>query len=75
VVGLDGVDDVGRFPVLLGQVGADEGVGPLDLVVHGLADVVEQAGPLGPLDVEAEFRGHHAGQGRHFQECCSTFWE
>ena len=39
----------------------------LDLVVHRLADVVEQAGAFGLLHIQAQFRGHHAAQKGHFE--------
>ena len=34
----------------------------LDLVVDGLAEVVQQAGALRELDVDAELGGHDAGE-------------
>ena len=36
-------------------------------MVHGLADVVEQPGPLGRVHVHAQFGGHQAGQMSHFR--------
>ena len=48
--------------VLLGDGGADGGVGPLGLVVDALADVVQQAAELGRLDVGAELRGDDRGE-------------
>ena len=41
---------------------ADRGVRALDLVVDGLADVVEQAAHLGDLDVGADLGGDDRGQ-------------
>ena len=67
MVGHDGVENVAGFTEFLGQVRADDGVGAFDLVVNGLAKVVEQAGALGPFYVHAQFGGHDAGQGGHFQ--------
>ena len=58
----DGVDDLLGLAELLGQVRADDGVGAFDLVVHGLADVVQQPGAFGLLLVEAEFGRHDAAQ-------------
>ena len=49
----------------LSEVGADLGVAALDLVVGGLADVVQQAAPPGQVAVQADLFGHHAGQKRH----------
>src|SRR4051794_1123698 len=54
VVGRDPVHDLERHVVLLGDARADAGVRPLDFVVDGLADVVEQAADLGSLDVGAQ---------------------
>jgi hypothetical protein len=48
--------------VALGDLGADLGVRSFDLVVDGLADVVEQAAHLGGLDVGAELGGDDRGQ-------------
>ena len=46
--------DLERQVVALGDLGADRGVRALDLVVDGLADVVQQAAHLGDLDVGAD---------------------
>ena len=51
----DGVDDLGALVVPPGQVGADLGVSALDLVVHSLADIVQQAGAPRELAVQAQF--------------------
>ena len=45
-----------------GDLGADGSVRALDLVVDGLADVVEQAAELGGLDVGAQLGGDDAGE-------------
>ena len=63
----DGMDDVLAFVVLFGDVGANEGMGPFDLMVDGLADIMQQASTLGLFDIHAQFRGHHAAQGRDLQ--------
>ena len=49
----------------LEEVGADGGVAAFDVVVDGLADVVEQAGPAGDGAVQAQFVRHHLGQEGH----------
>ena len=49
--------DLERQVVPLGDRGADGRVRPLDLVVDGLADVVQQAAHLGDLDVRADLGG------------------
>src|SRR5450756_1567172 len=62
VVRLDGVAHALRLAVLLAELLRDVGVRTVDLVVHGLADVVQQAGALGDLDVGAQLGGHDAGE-------------
>ena len=48
---------------------------PFDLVVDGLADVVEQAAELGDLHVGAELGGDDAGESSDVSlTCLSTFW-
>ena len=37
------------------------------LVVHGLAQIMQQPRPLGFLHVKTKFRGHDAAQKSHFQ--------
>ena len=58
VVGVDGVDDFLALLVLPGQLHADGDMGAFDLVVDGLAQVVEQTGPLGGGDIDADLGGH-----------------
>ena len=41
-------------------------MGAFDLVVHGLADVVQQTRALGSLNVQTQLRGHQAHQVRDF---------
>jgi hypothetical protein len=60
-MGLDGVDDFLGFLVLAGHFHADGDVAALDLVVDGLAKVVEQSGALGGGDVHAQLGGDKAG--------------
>ena len=67
VVGGDGVYDILALAVFFGDVRADQSVRALNFVVHGLADVVQQTGPLGAFDVHPQFGGHHAAQSRYFQ--------
>lgn len=38
----DGVDDVLAFVILFGDIGANEGMGPFDLMVDGLADIMQR---------------------------------
>src|SRR5215203_1263945 len=62
VVGADGADHVVGLAALLREAAPDQGVGALDLVVYGLAHVVEQGGAARDLHVGAEFLGHHAAE-------------
>ena len=61
MVGVDGVDDGLALMVLPGQLHADGDVGALHLVVDGLAQIVEQSGPLGLGHVGADLGGQQAG--------------
>src|SRR5262245_17127669 len=54
VVRGDRVDHLGREVVPLGDLGADRGMRSLDLVVDGLADVVEEAAHLGDGHVRTD---------------------
>ena len=53
------------FLVSAGQVHTDLDMAALDLVVHGLAQVVEQTGPLGGGHVRAQLRGQQPGDVGH----------
>ena len=53
--------------VLLGKIGADAEMGAFYLVVDGLADIVEQTGPLRLLDVELQFRRDNAADEGHLK--------
>ena len=46
------VDYVFGFTVTLDELCPDDGVGAFDFVIDGLADVVQQTGPLGCGNVE-----------------------
>ena len=67
MVGLDGVDDLRVLAVFFADVDADLHVASLDLVVKGLADVMQQAGTAGQLNVDTQFASHQAGQPGNFQ--------
>src|SRR6266542_388039 len=58
VVALHRMDDFVRLAELLQDLAAELEVCPFHLAVYRLADVVEEAGPLGHLDVRAELRRH-----------------
>src|SRR5690606_32419910 len=64
VVRLDAVHDGSRHAVAAAELRADLRVRALDLVVHRLADVVQQTAHLGDLDVGAKLGGKHARQPR-----------
>ncbi len=54
------------FLILAGHVHADRDVAALNLVVDGLAQVVEQTCALGDGDVRAQLRGNEPGDVGHF---------
>ena len=64
VVRLHRVDDVLALMVLAQELHAERDVGAFELVVDGLADIVQQAGALRRGDVRAELGCHHAGKMR-----------
>ena len=66
VVCADGVAHTLRLAVLAGQLLADLRVRPVDLVVDGLADVVQQTGTAGHLGVRAELGRHDTGEMGYF---------
>ena len=63
-MGGDAIDHLLGFAVAFDDFRADDGVHAFHLVVNGFADVVQEAGPLGGGDVQAQFRrdqGHQLG--------------
>lgn len=66
MVRLDRVDDLIVFPIFLGQVRADLGVGAFYLVIHRFPDVMQQSSPFGQRHVSADLRGHDPCQMGHF---------
>ena len=67
MVGLDGVDDLRVLAVFLADVNADLDMAALDLVVKGLADVMQQTGAAGQLDIDTQLTGHQTGQPGHLE--------
>ena len=67
VVGGDGADHLGLLPEAPRQVRPDGGVGPLDLMIDGLAEVVQQAGPPRQLLVQPQLRGDGPGYVGHLE--------
>ena len=65
VVRLDSVDDRFALFIPLADIDADGDVAALDLVVDGLADIVQKACALCRVDVDAELRCDKAGNVRH----------
>ena len=61
VVCFDRVDDLFGLLVLAGKVNADGHVASLNLVVDGLAEVMQQAGTLGRGNVHAELGSEQTG--------------
>ena len=61
------MDDLLRLAVSARQLGTDERVAALHLVIGGLADVVEQPAPPPQGPIQAEFLGQEAGEERDLQ--------
>ena len=59
MVGLDGVDNLRTLAVSAGELSADNRVRALDLMVNGLAKVVEKAGALSGSLVKTELGSHN----------------
>jgi len=55
----DGVDDLRRLAVLARDLRTHLRVRALHLVLHGLADVMQQAGAARLLDRDLQLRGDH----------------
>lgn len=62
VMGLDSMDDNGLLAVTTGKIGADDGMGTLDIMVDGLSEVMKQTGTLGGHDVDTKLGGHDSAQ-------------
>ena len=62
VVSFDGVDNGFGFLVLSCDVDADGDMAALDLMVDGLADIVQQACALCDVHIDAQLRGHKTGE-------------
>ena len=60
VVRLDSVDDRFALLILLADIDTDGDVAALDLVVDGLADIVQETGALCGVDVNAQLCGNKA---------------
>ena len=69
MVGLDGVDDLRVLAVFLADVNTDLDVAALDLVVKGFADVMQQAGAAGQLDIDTQLASQATSR-----EWLRTFW-
>ncbi len=59
---LDGVHDLGALAEAAGQIGADDGMAALNLVVDGLAQIVQKTGALHGNGIQAQLGGHHRGE-------------
>ncbi len=67
MVSLDSVDDNGLLAITTGELGADDGMRALDVVVNCLAQVVKQTGALGGHNVQAKLGSHHAAEIRDLE--------
>ena len=68
------MDDLRVLAVFLADVNADLDVAALDLVVKGLADIMQQTGAAGQLDIDTQLTGHQTGQPGHLERVLRTFW-
>ena len=66
MVRADGVADLGLLLELLGEAHAQQGVRQVGLFLGHLADIVQEAGALGDLRVQAQFGGHDGADVRDF---------
>ena len=60
-------DDLRVLAVFLADVNADLDMAALDLVVKGLADVMQQTSAAGQLDIDTQLTGHQTGQPGHLE--------
>ena len=61
------MDDLRVLAVLFADVNADLDMAALDLMVKGLADVMQQTCAACQLDIDAQFAGHQTGQPCHLE--------
>ena len=62
MMGLDRVDDNGLLAISAGKLGANDSMRALNVVVDGLAQVVQKTGALGGHNIQTKLGGHHAAQ-------------
>lgn len=74
MVGLDGIDDDGILLVLPGQVCAQLHVAALDLVVNGLAQIMQQTGALAIATSTPSSAAIRPAIWATSMEWFSTFW-
>src|SRR2546426_12066034 len=56
------IDNPGMLSKFLGEVVTYQGMGPFDALIDGLADIMQQTGPLRKVYVDPEFRGHETSE-------------
>ena len=66
MVSFDSVDDRFALFVFLADIDADRNVAALDLVVDGLADIMQETGALCGVYINAQLCGNKAGNVRDF---------
>ena len=62
MMGLDRVDNDGLLAITTGKLSANDGMRSLNVVVNGLAQVVQKTGALGGYNVQTKLGGHNAAQ-------------
>ena len=68
------MDDNGLLAITAGKLGANDSMRSLNVVVDGLAQVVQKTGALGGHNIQTKLGGHNAAQVGDSSECCRTFW-
>ena len=62
MMGLDCVDDNGLLAITAGKLGANHSMRTLNVVVDGLAQVMQKTRALGGHDIQTKLGGHDAAQ-------------
>ena len=66
MVGSNGINNAFAFTIFFSKLGANNGMGAIYFMIHGLANIVKQPHALGKLYVQTKFSSYNTGQKRHF---------
>ena len=67
MMGTNGIDNIIGLTVFFHQITPDHRMRAFHFVVYGLADIMEQTGPLGLFHIQAQFRRHNTAEKGYFQ--------